>query len=78
MIGIIKFENCRTSSFGDLRQWRKLSRGLGGIPEMTPVRKMFFDLSMFDIQWENKSYLICQIVQNNDPPILTKYFQLRY
>ena len=56
MIGVIKFENCRTSSLGDRRQWRKLSRGLGGLPEMTPVRKMFFDLPMFDIQWENKLF----------------------
>ena len=28
---------------------------------------MFFDLLMFDIQWENKGYSICQILQNNDP-----------
>ena len=27
---------------------------------------MLFDLSMFDIQCENKDYSICQIVQNND------------
>ena len=31
---------------------------------------MFFDLSMFDIQWENKRSSICQIVQNIDLPIL--------
>ena len=35
---------------------------------MTTGRKMFFDLSIFDIQWENKGYSICQIVQNNDLP----------
>ena len=27
---------------------------------------MLFDLSMFDIQCENKGYSICQIVQNNE------------
>ena len=30
---------------------------------------MFFNL--FDIQWENKGYSICQIVQNNNLPKLT-------
>ena len=43
-----------------------LSRDLGGFPEMTPGRKIIFDLSIFDIQWENKGYSICHIVQNND------------
>ena len=33
---------------------------------------MFFDLSMIAIQWENKGYSICQIVQNND---LWKYMK---
>ena len=32
--------------------------------------KMFFDQSMFDIQWENNGFLIYQIVQNNDLPIV--------
>ena len=36
---------------------------------MTPRQKMFFDLSIVDIQSENKGYSICQIVQNNDLPI---------
>ena len=36
---------------------------------MIPGQKMFFNLSMFDIQRENKGYSICQIVQNNDLPI---------
>ena len=68
-IGIIKFENCRTSIFYDHRKRRKLSRDLGGFPEMTPGWKMFFDLSMFDIQLENKkNYSVWQIVQNNDLP----------
>ena len=40
-------------------------------PEMTPVRKMFFVLSIFDIQWENKGYSICQIVQNNGLPTVS-------
>ena len=33
---------------------------------MTPRRKMFFDLSMYDIQLENKGYSIRQIVQKNN------------
>ena len=33
---------------------------------MTPGWKMFFDLSMFDIQWEHKGYSMCQILQNNN------------
>ena len=37
-----------------------------GFPQMTPGQKMFFNL--FDIQWENKGYSICQIVQNNNLP----------
>ena len=32
----------------------KLLRDFGGFLETTLERKMFFDLSMFDIQWENK------------------------
>ena len=61
-IDIIKSENCRTAVFGDRQKWRKLSRDLGIFPEMIRRRKMFFDLSLFDIQ-------ICQIAQNNDLPI---------
>ena len=41
---------------------------LGDLPEVTPGRRMFSDLPMLDIQWEDKSYSICQIVQNNDLP----------
>ena len=40
---------------------------LGGFPEMTPRLKMFFKLSMFDIQLENKGYPIFQIAQDNGP-----------
>ena len=69
--GIIKFENCRSSVFGDRRKGRKLSCDLGGFPEMTLGQKMFFNLSMFNIQWENKGYSICQIVQNNNLPTLS-------
>ena len=36
---------------------------------MTQGQKMFFDLSLVDIQWKKKGYSICQIVQNNDLPI---------
>ena len=36
----------------------------GEIYRNVPERKMFFELSMFDIQWESKDYSICQIVQN--------------
>ena len=32
------------------------ARKLGEFPEMNPGWKIFFNLSMFDIQWENKSY----------------------
>ena len=35
---------------------------------MTPGQKIFFDLSMFDMQWRNEGYSICQIMQNNDLP----------
>ena len=35
---------------------------------MTTEQKKFFDLSRFDIYWENKGYSICQIAQNNDLP----------
>ena len=41
---------------------------LGDFQKWPQDKKMFFDLSMFDIQWENKGYSICQIVQNNDLP----------
>ena len=51
LIGIIKFEICQPSIFGDCRYWRRLSRELRGFPEMTPGRKMFFNVSMVDIQW---------------------------
>ena len=67
-LGVIKSENCRTSFFGDRREWNKLSRDLVRFLEMTPGRTIFFDQSMFDIQWENKGYSICQIVLNNDVP----------
>ena len=40
----------------------------GGFLEMIPWPEMFFDLSVFDIQWENRGYSIYQIVQNNDLP----------
>ena len=50
----------------------KMSRELVGFPEMTPVRKMFFDSSMLDIQWENKVYTICQILQYNDQSFIEK------
>ena len=44
---------------------------------MIPGRKMFFFyLSMFDIQWENKCYSICQIVQNNCLPKLNSVILL--
>ena len=33
---------------------------------MTIEQKAFFDLTMFDIQCDNKSYSICQIMWNND------------
>ena len=69
--GIIKFENCRSSVFGDRGKGRKLSCDLGEFPEMTLGRKMFFNLSMLNIQWENKGYSICQIVQNNNLPTLS-------
>ena len=36
---------------------------------MTQGQKMFFDLSLVDIQWKKKGYSICQNVQNNDLPI---------
>ena len=39
----------------------KLSRDLGGFPEMNPGWKMFFDLPVLDIQREIKGYSICQI-----------------
>ena len=54
--------------FGDRRWRRKMSRDLGRFPELTPGRRMFSDLPMLDIQWEDKGYSICQIVQNNDLP----------
>ena len=66
-IGIISYENCQSSIFTDRKYWRKLSR-LGRFPKMTLGRKMFFDLSIFDIQWENKGDSIYQILQNNDLP----------
>ena len=52
---------------------------LDGFPEMTPGRKMFFVLSMFDTQRENKRYSICQIVQNNDLPagLLNSFLQAK-
>ena len=52
---------------------------LDGFPEMTPGRKMFFVLSMFDTQRENKRYSICQIVQNNDLPagVLNSFSQTK-
>ena len=49
-IGVIKFENSRTSFFGDRRKSNELSHCLGEFPEMTPGRKIFFDLLMFDVQ----------------------------
>ena len=72
-IGIVRFENFQPSIFAGRRQWCKLSRDHGGFPEMTPRQKMFFDLSIVDIQSENKGYSICQIVQNNDLPIRVLY-----
>ena len=45
--------------------YSKLSRDFGGFPEMIPERKVFNHLSLFDTQWENKGYSVCQIVQDN-------------
>ena len=39
---------------------------------------MFSDLSTLDIQWENKGYSICQIVQNNDLPNISANKFLRF
>ena len=33
---------------------------LGVFPEMTQEQKIFFDLSVVDIKWENKGYSICR------------------
>ena len=68
-IGFIKFEICRLSILGHCRLWCKLLCDLGGFPKITPRRKMFSELSMVDIQWENKGYSVSQIVQNNILPI---------
>ena len=31
---------------------------------------------MFDIQWENKGYSICQIVQNNGLPVILRLIRI--
>ena len=66
--GLINVEICRPLIFGDCRQWRKLSRHLWEFSEIAPERNMFFGQPIFNIQWENKGFPICQIVQNNDLP----------
>ena len=76
LIGIIDFKNCQPSIFTDRRYWRRLSCDLKGFLEMTPERKMFFDLSISDVQRENKGYSICQILHNNDLPIIYCLFNL--
>ena len=78
LVGIIDFKNCQPSIFTDRRYWRRLSCDLKGFLEMTPERKMFFELSIFDIQRENKGYSICQILHNNDLSIYTAYLNCSF
>ena len=47
---------------------------LGDFQKRPQGKKILFDQSILDIQRDSKGYSICQIVQDNDLPILDEDF----